>query len=330
MGIDVTPLKISFIIPYFNEAVGMLAECIDSIMALSLAPEEREIVVVDDGSTLSPINSLLSYGDNVIYVRKPNGGSSTARNMALGLATGNFVQFVDADDYLIPSVYDKCIDLVRQSNAEMVMFDFTRKHAANKNDSSFNCPARQITGPLMGAEYMRRHNLRGSAWGYLFKRALLHDLRFTKGLVYGEDEEFTPQLVLRCEQLYVFTGKAYFYRERNDSLTGGHDGEKGNRLLNDHESVITKLYYKAGTLPMAERLAMQRRVDQLTMDYLYNIMSITRSANDLEERIERLRKLGQFPLPHRHYTAKYTLFSTMANSRWGRRVLLAAIPLIRR
>lgn len=328
MGTDATPLKISFIIPYFNEEVGMLTECIESILALSLAPEEREIIVVDDGSSLSPINELLGYGDSVIYVRKPNGGLSSARNMGLDLATGEYIQFVDADDYLISSVYDRCITLVRQENPEMVMFDFTRKPLPRAGAGSV--PARKSTtiGPITGACYMRHHNLRGCAWGYLFKCDLLHDLRFTKGLIH-EDEEFTPQLVLRCESLYILNDKAYFYRERKDSITGKNDKEWGTRRLNDLESVITKLYYKAGTLPMAERLAMQRRVDQLTMDYLYNIMRLTRSADALKERIERLEKLGQFPLPRRNYTAKYSIFTAMVNSRLGRRVLLATIPLIK-
>ena len=57
---------VSFILTYYNLPVQMLCECIDSILALSLTPEEREIIVVDDGSEVSPMNGLMHYGDDII------------------------------------------------------------------------------------------------------------------------------------------------------------------------------------------------------------------------------------------------------------------------
>ena len=70
---------ISFILTYYNLPVNMLCQCIDSIMALSLTPEEREIIVVDDGSKDSPVNSLMKYGDDITYIRQRNQGLSEAR-----------------------------------------------------------------------------------------------------------------------------------------------------------------------------------------------------------------------------------------------------------
>lgn len=67
-------------------------------------------------------------------------------------------------------------------------------------------------GPMSGREYMRHNNLRGSAWGYIFGRQALGSLRFREGSTV-EDEEFTPQLILRCEVVYVTTAEAYYYRQ---------------------------------------------------------------------------------------------------------------------
>ena len=61
---------VSFIVTCYNLPVDMLCECIDSILKLSLQPDEREIIVVDDGSEVSPMNDLLKYGDDIIYVRR--------------------------------------------------------------------------------------------------------------------------------------------------------------------------------------------------------------------------------------------------------------------
>ena len=74
---------VSFILTYYNQPVQMLCECIDSILALSLRPFEREIIVVDDGSRVSPMNGLMQYGDEIIYVRQKNSGLSMARNKGI-------------------------------------------------------------------------------------------------------------------------------------------------------------------------------------------------------------------------------------------------------
>ena len=118
---------VTFIVTCYNLPVAMLCECIDSILALSLSPAEREIIVVDDGSESSPMNGLMPYGTDIIYVRQQNQGVSVARNNALRMAHGQFIQFVDGDDYLIKEPYECCLDLIRNhSDAEVVIFDFTQ------------------------------------------------------------------------------------------------------------------------------------------------------------------------------------------------------------
>ena len=86
---------VTFIVTCYNLPVPMLCECIDSILALSLSPAEREIIVVDDGSESSPMNGLMQYGIDIIYVRQQNQGVSVARNNALRMAHGQYIQFVD-------------------------------------------------------------------------------------------------------------------------------------------------------------------------------------------------------------------------------------------
>ena len=79
---------VSFILTYYNQPVQMLCECIDSILALSLRSFEREIIIIDDGSRVSPMNGLMQYGDEIIYVRQKNGGLSVARNKGIEMAQG--------------------------------------------------------------------------------------------------------------------------------------------------------------------------------------------------------------------------------------------------
>ena len=97
---------VSFILTYYNQPVQMLCECIDSILSLSLRPFEREVIVIDDGSRVSPMNGLMQYADEIIYVRQKNGGLSMARNKGIGMSQGRYLQFVDADDHLIQTPYE--------------------------------------------------------------------------------------------------------------------------------------------------------------------------------------------------------------------------------
>ena len=311
---------VSFIIAYYNLPVQMLCECIDSILALSLQPSEREIIIVDDGSKVSPMNGLMRYGDAIIYIRQKNQGLSCARNKGIDMATGKYLQFVDADDKLITASYNYCIQLLREhEDADMVMFDFTNDETQQQMFS--------LLYTTNGTELMRHHNIHGTACGYIFRKNNLSELRFTPG-IYHEDEEFTPLLLIRAELLLVTDAKAYYYNKRRYSITTSTDKEKTQKRLNDCHSVIVRLHNKADRLPVNERLAIQRRVAQLTMDYLYQVIMQTRSSQELNQRIKQLRSQGLFPLPRRNYSQKYVWFRVMTITSFGRTILLNTLPLI--
>lgn len=310
---------VSFIIPYYNLPPEMLCECIDSILALSLNEKECEIIVIDDGSKDSPVKDLMKYSNDIIYLRQPNRGLSGARNMGLRISTGLYIQFIDGDDKLITANYEHCLDIVRYNAPDIVMFDYT--------DSEEATPIFDMPSPMDGSVYMLNNNLHASACAYIFKRSILHNLRFTPGLLH-EDEEFTPQLFLRAEKVYSTNSKAYFYRKRKESITIKKDKKHILKRLNDTERIIFHLYDMAATLPAIDGTALARRVAQLTMDYIFNIIRLTHSGKQLHERIDRLKKRGLYPLPDHDYTKKYKWFRKMTNSEMGLKILLRTLPLI--
>ena len=112
---------LSFIITCFNKPASQIAECIDSILKLSLRDEEREIIVVDDGSQEFILDSLTNIADNIIYIRQRTAGTGAARNTGLRMATGSYIQFIDGEDKLISEAYEHCIDLVRYNEPDIVI-----------------------------------------------------------------------------------------------------------------------------------------------------------------------------------------------------------------
>lgn len=313
---------VTFVVCYYDLPMQMLCQCVDSILALSLQREEREIIVVDDGSDISPTNALMQYGEDIIYVRQKHSGLSAARNMGINMVRGRYLQFVDGDDRLMTEPYNHCLDILRShEDADMVVFDFT---------SSTDVSTTYTDGPVLsGTDFMRHHNIHGSACLYLFRQKTLSELRFTPG-IFHEDEEFTPQLLLRAEHVYPTDAHAYYYCQRPNSITSTTDEQKVQKRLDDLHAITHRLYLMADRLPLNDRLALRRRVAQLTMDYLYQIIMQTRSAQQLDTRIAMLRSEGLFPLPDEDYSQKYVWFRRMTSTALGRTLLLHSLPLLRK
>ncbi|MBP5338590.1 MAG: glycosyltransferase [Prevotella sp.] len=313
---------VTFIIPVYNVSIPMLSQCIGSIRALSLGESEREIIVVDDGSEVPLPNEEVPWLDEIVYVRQRNGGVATARNRALTLASGRFIQFVDGDDMLIKAPYEHVLDLLRYEHADMVMF--------NHADTAEAVLTYEDLGPMTGSDLMRQHNIHGAVWGLVFGRHILGELRFTPGVAFGEDEEFTPQLLLRAENVFQTTAKAYFYRQHDAQATSGSSPRQTIHRLNDTLGVLRRLNKSASMMPASDRIALQRRTAQLTMDYIYNMIVMTGSRHYLKRKLEILRRDGLYPLPDRNYTKKYSWFRKMANSETGLVILMRMLPLFKR
>lgn len=317
---EATPF-ISFIIPVYNIPSEMLCECLDSILRLSLRKSEREIIVVDDGSSLSPLNALNDYLDDIVYIRQKNGGLGSARNRGLQNATGQYIQFVDADDALITNQYEHCMDIARFKGPDMVMFEFSRQNKSQK----IYTDRKTATG-----RYLLRHqNIKATACGYLFKATILANLRFTTG-IYHEDEEFTPLLILRAGTIIQTDAEAYFYRSRGESITTSQDARNTVKRLNDFKAIIYRLYQFAAVIPGSDRMALLRRVHQMTMDYIYKVIVETRNRHYLDRQLEELHKKGLFPLADKDYTKKYKWFRRLTNSKIGLAFLMRTLPLIKR
>lgn len=284
-------MKISFIVTYHNEPLNMLSECLRSIASLPVA--DKEIIVIDDGSEVSPDASVTSVGADVRLIRQDNKGLSAARNRGMECATGNYIQFVDADDMLLPE-YAAVIHTLEQHHPDVLQFCFTRHYSATKKPVD-------ITFDGTGLQRLSTYNLRAAAWSYVFNRRSLGNIRFQEG-IYHEDELFTPLLFLQAERIIDTNAQAYFYRQRCDSITTTHDDSKIQKRLDDTHYVIK-------TLSDMDNTALTRRISQLTMDYMYNIVKLTGNFNDFCHRCRHLKQQSLLPLPLRFYSAKYFLFA---------------------
>lgn len=190
-------VKISVVIPVYN-VEKYLCECIDSVLSQSY--RNFEMILVDDGATdhSGEICDTYKYQDSRIRViHQPNGGLSAARNMGLKNATGEYVYFLDSDDYIVPETFSKLMSVVQKNRADIVFFDadvfFTDcdpdpnvyKYERRKEYLSKN-------GREMLMELLSTDEYRTAVPLMIFKRKYLEDnsIAFLEGILH-EDELFT-------------------------------------------------------------------------------------------------------------------------------------------
>ncbi len=119
-------MLVSILIPCYN-AERWIAQAIES--ALSQTWLEKEIIVVDDGSTDCSLQVIKQFGNKIRFETGPNRGGNCARNRLLELATGDWVQYLDADDYLLPDKIAKQVEfLAEQPEADVVFGLVTMEH----------------------------------------------------------------------------------------------------------------------------------------------------------------------------------------------------------
>ena len=312
---------VSFIITYYCEPLPLLAECLRSVLQVrslmmqrGMAKQDFEIIVVDDGSECSPQEMLGQMAGDIIYIGQENAGLSAARNAGLAAAHGEYVQFVDADDALLPHAYCSLCPQSREE-ADIILFRFTSDEGRWHEDradafTDKNTPPARPAGcrrAMSGTQYMLHHNVRASACCYLFRRSLLGELRFADGMLH-EDELFTPLLLLRMHSVRDYTWPAYYYRQRPHTITHTDTACHIARRLNDTETILHRLRDEAGSMQGDDRRALMRRVEQLTTDYIYIMWKV---EADRQERVRRMRQLtadGLLPLPLRSYTLRHWAF----------------------
>ena len=313
---------ISFIVTYHNEPEAYLRACLESIWSLPLAEEEAEVIVVDDGSKAprTPSNSPLKgekqvldevtplplregWGGSVL-IRQEQAGLSVARNTGIANARGKYIQFVDADDQLIPAAYEAVIGQIRKEEADVVMFRMMTAPLCLPRGTAPLCLPRggvSLNEKRGGAFFLRHRNLRAAACGYAFRREILGDLRFHPGLLH-EDELFTPQLFLRAGTVVELDEKAYFYRQHSGTITHSASPEQVKKRLDDIHFILNALQAKGEPL-------LERRIHQLTVDYMQKTWTLTHSLSELRRRCSELRKEGFLPLPVRCYSLRYLAYS---------------------
>lgn len=208
--------KVSIIIPVYN-VENYIEKCLDSVVNQTL--QDIEIIIVNDGSTdfskvkIKPY--LEKYPKKIKYLEKGNGGLSSARNYGIPYVTGEYIAFLDSDDYIELETYEEMYELAKKENADMVECDFIWEYP---NKQKEDC----------GAIYHNKKEMiekaRVVAWNKLIKREIIEKAKveFPVGLRY-EDVEFFYELVPSLNKVSFVKKYLIHYVQRNDSIVNSQN-----------------------------------------------------------------------------------------------------------
>lgn len=214
--------KVSIIIPVYNAAL-YIQDCLNSVLSGDL--KDIEVITVNDGSSDNSLEILEEYNRKygVIVVDQQNAGPSKARNAALDIASGEYVGFVDADDWVEPQMYSKMYNTAKDTNADIVFCNIYRNSDLKMRKYlptgiyERDRIHREIYPMLISNidENSGFTTLRGAVWPRIFRRDLLehNHIRFDEQLVYNEDGAFCIEATLYATR-YVYLGDDYLYHNR--------------------------------------------------------------------------------------------------------------------
>lgn len=203
---------ISVIIPVYNTS-KYLSTCLNSVINQTYT--NIEIIIINDGSIDNSdliIKSFL-FDSRIIYYQQKNEGLSSARNKGIELSNGNYIMFVDSDDYLSPNIVCKLYELCHQSNCPIAMCDY---QSLSRNILSKEYDICLDSFKIMKIEPLMITSLFTVSWGKLYKKDLFEEIKFPYGRI-NEDAFTTYKLFYKARKFALTTQKLYFYNENNVS-----------------------------------------------------------------------------------------------------------------
>lgn len=220
-SLNKTPL-ITIIVPIYNTKL-YLKECLETIRRQTL--DRIEIILVNDGSTDGSQYICEGYkhiDNRFSVIHQQNKGLSASRNVGIEKAKGEYILFVDSDDYIDIELCQKAYDYAKEKNADLVRFFYQED---TKLGIRFHSKQLTLSQDIIESDIDKLKTAYTSGamvWKFLISRVLFNNIRFPENLIY-EDMYFTTKLALLSRRMVVLHKTLYSYRIRRSSLSWASD-----------------------------------------------------------------------------------------------------------
>lgn len=272
--------KVSIIIPVYK-VENYLENCLESIVGQTY--KNLEIILVDDESPDSCPMICDQYAEKdprIKVIHKKNGGAASARNRGLEIITGDYVAFVDSDDYVDENYIKRLVELLEDSRADISVCSYS-----NVYTNRIEKVEMEKTGIYSEEEFLERFLWDwkcGLLWNKMFKSKVIKGIRFVEGHVI-DDEFFTYKVVMNANKINITNESLYYYRQRISGVM--NQGRKRQILLDRIEYLTERFELVTDKYPKLRVQYLNNLAD--------NIISFERESrvyNDIYIIIKKLQK----------------------------------------
>lgn len=231
--------KVSVIVPVYN-VEEYIDKCLDTLTNQTF--KNYELIIINDGSPDNSESIILDYQKKypklIKYYKKENGGLSSARNYGIEKSTGEYLMFIDSDDYVSNDMVEKLYNKIDKEQSDMVICNYYRVTCKGKFIKNYNINP-GTTNIKSNPEIILNKQ---AAWNKIYKKELFSQNKFDEGKYY-EDLRLIPKLYLECKKIAFIDDFCYYYIERDNSIMKDINLEKNYEIVEAIDSLIT--YYKS-------------------------------------------------------------------------------------
>lgn len=242
---------ISIIVPVFNVS-AYVSRCIKSV--LNQTYRKLEVILIDDGSTDNSSEICKEYAkidDRIRFISQSNSGLSVTRNRGIDLATGQYILFLDSDDYLAQDALENLVKYLGNTEPDLITSTFVWKVSESGEQSKYRKLNASSFSRMTGIDFLvmciKQKAYTPMAPQFLYRRLFLNEanFRFADGL-YHEDELWTPEVLLKANSVVIIDNPFYCYYTREGSITNANLTEK---RATDYFKIAQKLNELYRTIP---------------------------------------------------------------------------------
>lgn len=309
---------LSIIAPVYNTS-KYLAKCVDSLLNQGLDASDYEIVLVNDGSTDNSLEICRDYASRNPQVRvidKPNGGVTSARNKGLDEAKGDFVCFVDSDDYLVEGGFGYLKEHFDCENYELVRFWSAIEATGSDRPKTVEG---KVSYAGTGLGYIEVFGLEAFCYVSLYRLDFLrrHDIRF-KPYTICDDTAFATSVLLANPKMLATTSRIYRYVIHDGTITTTRKVAFMRRCVESQLDVHDEIMDKVESLGLSpDSVVVQHAVGHLhsMMPFLISrALSARLSVSEFRQLAARCHNRGLWPLPfYKQMTRKVRAYSSVIN-----------------
>ena len=263
---------VSVIVPIYN-VEKYLNRCVDSILVQTY--KNLEIILVDDGSTDNSGEICDEYSskyNNITVIHKENQGLTLARKRGIDAAKGEYIAFVDSDDWIEADMIENLINGIKKSNAEIAAIGYFEDY--NKNSVPIGQKAENGFYDISTAILLlhRKTAVFPFMWNKLYKKSLLCNVDFSCGNITGEDYYANSQILPKANGIYIVSCCGYHYVQHNNSMS--------KSIFNDSRKKSFEMYKRLRE-EMISKYPNNRKeiINYILIEYLAILVSMGRTDN---------------------------------------------------